>query len=85
MVSLWCVAYAAFHVSDIASRAQRAAKGAGQTEINIGREFAFRQIADHAAYAEALFRADQSWPENLSRPRADAELIEAVLAGVQER
>jgi hypothetical protein len=73
LASLWCVAYAAFHVSDIASRAQRASKGLGQTHVDIAKEFASREIADHIAYAEALCTADQSWPPNLSRPRADAE------------
>jgi hypothetical protein len=62
LARLWYVAYAAFHVSNIASRVQQAAKGSGQTEANIGREFASRRIADHIAYADALIRSDASWP-----------------------
>jgi hypothetical protein len=36
LARLWYVAYAAFHVSNIASRVQQAAKGSGQTEANMG-------------------------------------------------
>ncbi len=72
LASLWCLAHAAFQVADIASRAQRAPKSPDQTEIDIGQEFASRQIDAHIAYAEALFHADQNWPANLSRPQTDA-------------
>jgi hypothetical protein len=71
LASLWCLAYAAFHVMDIASRAQRAPKAPGQTEFDIGKELASNQIAAHVAYAEALFRSDQNWPVTLSQPRTD--------------
>jgi hypothetical protein len=72
LASLWCVAHAAFQVMDVASRAQRAPKAPGQTEIDIGREYASLRIADYVAYAEALFVGDRDWPANLSRPRIDA-------------
>ncbi len=71
LASLWCLAYAAFHVMDIASRAQRASKTPSQTEIDIGKELASLHIAAYVVYAEALFHSDQNWPENLSRPRTD--------------
>jgi hypothetical protein len=73
LASLWCVAYAAFHVSDIGSQVQQATKGTGETEANIGEEVALRQIAAHLAYAEALIRGDSSWPANVSRPSVDAK------------
>ncbi len=40
LASLWCLAYAAFHLMDLACRQQRAPKAPGQTEIDIGTEFA---------------------------------------------
>jgi hypothetical protein len=74
LASLWCVARASFHVSDVASRAQRAAKTPGQTQIDIGKECAERDVAGHVAYAQALFRQDEPWPDNLSKPDASAVL-----------
>jgi hypothetical protein len=72
LASLWCLAYAAYHVMDIASRKQREPKAAGQTEIDIAGECATLRIAEHVKYAEDLFRADQHWPDQLSMPDAAA-------------
>lgn len=68
LASLWCIAYAAFHVADVASRLNRAPKAAGQTEINIAQACASRKIPENIAYAKALFLADQDWPDNLTPP-----------------
>lgn len=68
LASLWCLAYAAFHVMDIASRAQREAKSEGQTSIDIGQQFAHRRIAEHVRFAEMLFSGDQDWPDGFHRP-----------------
>ncbi len=68
LASLWCVAHAAFHIADIASRDQRAAKQPGQTEIDIGAKLAARRISDYLAYATVLFRADRDWPIELPPP-----------------
>jgi len=73
LASLWCIAYAAFHVADITSRQQREPKGPEQTEINIAPEFAARKIPEHIAYAKALFRADQDWPDDLPTPPSSPE------------
>ncbi|WP_084175073.1 phage exclusion protein Lit family protein [Afifella pfennigii] len=73
LASLWCIAYAAFHVADISSRAQRAPRQAGEAEINIADECAARKVPEHIAYANALYRADQDWPDDLPPPPISPE------------
>ena len=73
LASLWCVAYAAFHVADIASREQGGHSAPGQAEINIAQEFASRKIPEHIAYAKTLFRADRDWPDDLAAPQSDPD------------
>lgn len=68
LASLWCLAYAAYHVMDIASRQQREPQVVGQMGINIASECAALGIADYVEYAESLFRADDDWPDRLSKP-----------------
>ncbi|ODS02275.1 hypothetical protein AUC71_16190 [Methyloceanibacter marginalis] len=70
LASLWCVAYAAFHVANLVSQAQRSAE-AEQTQIDIGREFASLKIGAYITYAEDLFRKDQEWPATISQPQID--------------
>ncbi|MDY0885424.1 phage exclusion protein Lit family protein [Dongia soli] len=74
LASLWCIAYAAFNVADVASRLQRAPKSSGQTEINIAQEYALRKIPAHIAYSKALVRQDQDWPDDLPQPQASSDL-----------
>lgn len=74
LASLWCVAYAAFHVANAASRAQRASKVPNQTQIDIGKECADRNVAGHIAYALALFKKDDPWPDELAKPDPAANL-----------
>jgi len=62
LASLWCVAYAAFHVADEASRRQRDARQTDQVHIDITAEFLARKSPQHIAYAKALFRKDQERP-----------------------
>jgi Peptidase U49 len=78
LASLWCIAYAAYHVTDIASRCQRAPKAAGQIEINITSKLAARKISEYIAYAKALFQADQNWPDYLTQaqPSPDSDTPE---------
>jgi hypothetical protein len=68
LASLWCIAYAAFHVADIASRSQRAAKQPGQTNIDITADFEALKIREHIEYARALYKADLDWPDHLPPP-----------------
>jgi hypothetical protein len=72
LASLWCIAHAAFHVADIASRRQRANKQHGQTKIDIAADAAALKIAEYITYAKALFRADRDWPANLLPPQTEA-------------
>jgi hypothetical protein len=73
LASLWCVAYAAFHVADIASKERGRLDGADPDEINIAQEFASRKIPEHIAYAKTLFRADRDWPDELLTPQTDPD------------
>jgi Peptidase U49 len=77
LASLWCLAFAAYHVMDIASRLQRTPKIAGQTQIDITEQCEKLRIAEHLKYAEDLFRADQSWPCELSSPQSTANFSSA--------
>ncbi|MCS3926296.1 hypothetical protein M2175_001327 [Bradyrhizobium elkanii] len=74
LASLWCVAYAAFYVADAASRAQRAPRAPDQTQIDIGKECADHNVVGHIAYALALFRNDEPWPDDLAKPDPSASL-----------
>lgn len=68
LVSLWCIAYASFHVADISSRRQREPGQPGQTELEITADFQARRIGQYIAYAKVLFRTDQNWPDDLPSP-----------------
>lgn len=72
LASLWCLAYSAFQVMDIASRAQREPKGKGQRHIDIGQLVVQRRVAEHVRFAENLFVKDQDWPDDLPRPDVTA-------------
>jgi hypothetical protein len=78
LASLWCLAYSAFQVMDIASRAQRELKGQGQGQgqgqghIDIGQLVVQRRVAEHVRFAENLFVEDQDWPDDLPRPDVTA-------------
>lgn len=72
LASLWCVAYAAFHVVDISSRRQRDPRPTNATHIDIGDYGAAIRLGEYLAYARALCHADQPWPENLPIPSSQA-------------
>ena len=76
LASLWCVAYAAFRIADIASRQQRSTESKDSTHFDIGEYGAAMRLGEHLAYARALFHADSAWPVNLTSPnpgvRADS-------------
>lgn len=73
LASLWCLSYAAFHISDCASRSQRAVEKA-ETHIDIGEHFAKMQINEYLEYARNLFRGDREWPTNLQTPDINVKL-----------
>lgn len=66
--SLWCLAYVAFHVMDIASRNQRAVDYGKQSHIDIGQYFAALHLGEYVAFSRSLFHADRPWPSNLDAP-----------------
>lgn len=72
MASLWCLAYAAFHIADVASRLQRDSKATRATHIDIGEYGAAMRIGEYLAYARSLCHADVTWPDNLETPKPDA-------------
>lgn len=72
MASLWCLSYAAYHIIDIGTRAQRALKVPGQATIDIGREYRSLQLQTYIDYAGELFKANLHWRPGLSLPKADA-------------
>lgn len=67
LASLWCLAHAAFHTIDIASRRQRAS-GAREEQIDIGEFWKTLRLGEYIAYARSLFRSDADWPSTLPRP-----------------
>lgn len=66
--SLWCLAYTAFHVMDIASRSQRATGFDRQSVLDIGEYCAALHLGEYIAFARSLFHADRPWPDNLETP-----------------
>jgi Peptidase U49 len=66
--SLWCLAYVAFHVMDIASRCQRVVDYDKQPHIDISQYFAALHLGEYVAFSRALFHADLPWPNNLEVP-----------------
>lgn len=67
--SLWCLAYVAFHVMDIASRSQRSVDYDEQSHIDIGKYFAALHLGEYVAFSRSLFHADRPWPSNLEAPK----------------
>lgn len=75
LASLWSLAYAAFNIMDLASRAQRQSPNiVGQIEIDIGKQFASLKLGEYIKYAASLFKADAPWPPDLLVPVANAPL-----------
>lgn len=72
LASLWCLSYAAFHISDVASRSQRDVDKA-ETHIDIGEHCAKMQINEHLDYARSLFRGDREWPISIQPPDINAK------------
>lgn len=66
--SLWCLAYAAFHVIDVASRRQRVADYNEQDHLDIGQYWSDLGLGDYVAFSRSLFHADRPWPSNLETP-----------------
>ena len=66
--SLWCLAYVAFHVMDIASRSQRAVDYDERSHIDIGQYFSALHLGEYVAFSRSLFHADRPWPSNLETP-----------------
>ncbi len=74
LASLWCTSYAAFHIMDVASRAQRAADYNISQHIDIGKECQELNVNKHVNYAKSLFAADSPWPNELNMPNPSAPL-----------
>lgn len=71
LASLWCLSYAAFHISDIASRLQRQID-TGAKHFDIGKFCAELQIYQYINYARDLFHSDREWPSSLKIPNVSA-------------
>lgn len=74
LASLWCLAFTAFHLMDIASRRQRMQYPEHQANIDIGDHFTAMRLGEYVAYARSLFHTNASWPSNLVTPKVDALL-----------
>ena len=74
LASLWCIAFAAVNIADIISGKQREHGADGPSGVNIGEEYAIRNVPEHIAYAKALFRADKDWPSEFGIPDAEADI-----------
>jgi len=71
--SLWCLAFAAYHIVDIASRRQRDTEGRSeQYVVDIGAAVAALRLGEYVAYARSLFHKDLNWPSNLHVPNVAA-------------
>lgn len=68
LASLWCLAYAGFHIMDSASRLQREKKDVDQKNINIGEEYSQLCLDEYLAYSRLLCRQNSPWPSSLSKP-----------------
>lgn len=66
--SLWSLAYAAFHVIDVASRSQRVADYNEQDHLDIGQCWSDLGLGDYVAFSRSLFHVDRPWPSNLETP-----------------
>lgn len=74
LASLWCLAYSAFHLIDIASKRQRIKHPNNLSAIDIGDHFAALRLGEYIGYARSLFHSNLIWPGNLSYPDASATL-----------
>lgn len=72
LASLWCTAYAAFHIMDLASKKQRLADCETLESIDISNECDALKLQEYIDYARCLFAADRRWPETLKRPDSNA-------------
>jgi hypothetical protein len=68
--SLWCLAYVATHVMDIASREQRLERG--EHQLDISAEYRSRHLDEYIEYARSLFHSDKPWPDKLPTPDVHA-------------
>lgn len=66
--SLWCLAYTAFHVMDVASRTQRATSYDAHGHLDIGQYYSALHLGEYVAFSRSLFHADRPWPKNLEMP-----------------
>jgi hypothetical protein len=73
LASLWCLAFVAVHLTDIASRQRRASDKSAQ-HFDIGTSSALLRLGEYLAYARSLFRGDREWPEPLQIPDDGAPL-----------
>lgn len=67
MASLWCLAHAVYCMIHLGSSAARNPRTEGQ-KLDFGEAWAALDLGDYVAFAEALCRADEPWPNHLRRP-----------------
>lgn len=71
MASLWCVAYVAYSVMDIASRTRRDVAHSGKPCIDATQATQDLNLQAYLDYARRLMREDVPWPADISHPATD--------------
>lgn len=71
LASLWCVAFTAFCVMDLMSRAVRDAKPEVK-QIDFGECWRDLKLGSYVAFARRLVRQDEDWPDDLVGPDSEA-------------
>lgn len=71
LASLWCVAYVAYSVMDIGSRARRDGTHAGQPCIDATQAVQDLNLQAYLDHARRLMRGDEPWPADICRPATD--------------
>jgi hypothetical protein len=73
LASLWCLAFTAYCVMDLTSRAARQPK-LDEQQIDFSACWAELNLGAYLDYARRLMLADESWPAELCEPVPDAPL-----------
>ena len=71
---IWCLAHAAFHVSDAGAWLASHSELRGAGSVDVGRLWAELRLGDYVDYARRLMGEDEPWPESLDMPDVKAPL-----------
>ena len=71
LASLWCLAFTAYCVMDLVSRAARDPE-LKEKQIDFGPHWAQLHLSAYLDYARRLMRADEPWPQGITQPVAGA-------------